>query len=84
MGYGVLCAEQVSHLHKAVADYEAATGPAYLERMPIRERNESSFACGTNRFGYRRRQVAPHYYRDKCERLMPELVRTAGFVLVHE
>jgi two-component system LytT family response regulator len=35
-----LRAEQVSHLHKAVADYEAATSPAYLERMPVRERNE--------------------------------------------
>lgn len=35
-----LHAEQVSHLHAAAADYEAATRPTYLERMPVRERNE--------------------------------------------
>ena len=35
-----LRAEQVSHLHAAAADYEAATCPVYLERMPVRERNE--------------------------------------------
>jgi len=35
-----LRAEQVSHLHAAAADYEAATRPTYLERMPVRERNE--------------------------------------------
>lgn len=34
-----LRAEQVSHLHAAAADYEAAR-PTYLERMPVRERNE--------------------------------------------
>jgi two-component system LytT family response regulator len=35
-----LRAEQVSHLHSAAADYEAATRAVYLERMPVRERNE--------------------------------------------
>ena len=32
--------ELVSYLHDAAADYEAATRPVYLERMPVRERNE--------------------------------------------
>jgi two-component system LytT family response regulator len=35
-----LRAEQVSHLHAAAADYEAASRSVYLERMPVRERNE--------------------------------------------
>src|ERR1051326_1980943 len=35
-----LRAEQFSHLHSAAADYEAATRAVYLERMPVRERNE--------------------------------------------
>jgi two-component system, LytTR family, response regulator len=32
--------DQVSHLRAAAADYEAATRPDYLERLPVRERNE--------------------------------------------
>jgi len=35
-----LRAEEVTHLRAAAADYEAATRPAYLERIPLRERNE--------------------------------------------
>jgi two-component system LytT family response regulator len=31
---------EVTHLRAAAADYEAATRPAYLERIPLRERNE--------------------------------------------
>jgi two-component system, LytTR family, response regulator len=31
---------QVSHLHAAAADYEAATKADYLERIPVRERSE--------------------------------------------
>jgi two-component system LytT family response regulator len=31
---------QVSHLRAAAADYEAATKPAYLERIPVRDRSE--------------------------------------------
>jgi two-component system LytT family response regulator len=35
-----LRADEVSHLRAAAADYEAATRPAYLDRIPLRERNE--------------------------------------------
>jgi two-component system LytT family response regulator len=35
-----LRADEVSHLRAAAADYEAATRPAYLERIPLRERSE--------------------------------------------
>jgi two-component system LytT family response regulator len=35
-----LRADEVTHLRAAAADYEAATRPAYLERIPLRERNE--------------------------------------------
>src|ERR1700730_1141978 len=35
-----LRADEVSHLRAAAADYEAATRPAYLERIPVREHNE--------------------------------------------
>ena len=35
-----LRADEVSHLRAAAADYEAATRPTYLERIPLRERNE--------------------------------------------
>ncbi len=31
---------EVSHLRAAAADYEAATRPDYLKRIPVRERNE--------------------------------------------
>jgi two-component system LytT family response regulator len=33
-------ADEVSHLRAAATDYEAATKPDYLERIPVRERNE--------------------------------------------
>ena len=33
-------ANQVSHLRSAAADYEAATKPDYLERIPVRDRSE--------------------------------------------
>ena len=33
-------ANEVSHLRAAATDYEAATKPDYLERIPVRERNE--------------------------------------------
>jgi two-component system LytT family response regulator len=33
-------ADEVSHLRAAASDYEAATKPDYLERIPVRERNE--------------------------------------------
>jgi two-component system, LytTR family, response regulator len=32
--------DEVSHLRAAAADYDAATRPDYLERIPVRERNE--------------------------------------------
>ncbi len=32
--------DETTHLRAAVADYEAATRPAYLERIPVRERDE--------------------------------------------
>ena len=32
--------DEVSHLRTAAADYEMATRPTYLERIPLRERNE--------------------------------------------
>jgi two-component system LytT family response regulator len=32
--------DEVSHLRAAAADYETATRPTYLERVPLRERNE--------------------------------------------
>jgi two-component system LytT family response regulator len=35
-----LRADELTHLRAAAADYEAATRPAYLERIPLRERNE--------------------------------------------
>jgi two-component system, LytTR family, response regulator len=35
-----LRADEVIHLRAAAADYEAATRQAYLERIPLRERNE--------------------------------------------
>lgn len=35
-----LRADEVTHLRAAAADYEAATQPSYLERIPLRERNE--------------------------------------------
>jgi two-component system LytT family response regulator len=35
-----LQSEEVSHLRAAAADYEAAVSPGYLERIPVRERNE--------------------------------------------
>ena len=35
-----LRSEAVSHLRAAAADYEAAARPGYLERIPVRERNE--------------------------------------------
>jgi two-component system LytT family response regulator len=35
-----LRADEVTHLRAAAADYEAATRPAYIERIPLRERNE--------------------------------------------
>jgi two-component system LytT family response regulator len=35
-----LRADEVTHLRAAAADYEAATRPAYLERIPLRERSE--------------------------------------------
>ena len=35
-----LRSDEVNHLRSAAADYEAATRPAYLERIPLRERNE--------------------------------------------
>ena len=33
-------ADEVSHLRAAAADYDAATKSGYLERIPVRERNE--------------------------------------------
>jgi two-component system LytT family response regulator len=33
-------ADEVSHLRAAATDYETATKPDYLERIPVRERNE--------------------------------------------
>jgi two-component system LytT family response regulator len=35
-----LRADEVTNLRAAAADYEAATHPSYLERIPLRERNE--------------------------------------------
>jgi two-component system LytT family response regulator len=35
-----LRADEVTNLRAAAADYEAATRPSYLERIPLRERNE--------------------------------------------
>jgi two-component system LytT family response regulator len=35
-----LRADEVTHLRAAAADYEAATRATYLERIPLRERNE--------------------------------------------
>jgi two-component system LytT family response regulator len=37
---GDVRSDTVSHLRAAAADYEAATGPGYLERIPVRERSE--------------------------------------------
>jgi len=37
---GDLRSDAVSHLQAAAADYEAATRPGYLERIPVRERSE--------------------------------------------